>query len=110
MENRQCSSSKKIIEVKDRWVEARVTVDSGAAGHVMLEGMFPRVKLERKTASKKFVAPNGEQTRDFGEKTIPCKTHEGIQRYMTPRSASVVKLFFISMQKIVRAGKHCGAG
>ena len=33
----------KIIEVKDRWVKATVTMDSGAAGHVMLEGMFLRV-------------------------------------------------------------------
>ena len=44
---------------------------SGAAGNVMLEGMFPRVKLERKTTPKRFEAANGEQVRDLGEKTIP---------------------------------------
>ena len=64
----------------------------------MLEGMFPRVKLERKTAPKKFVAASGEQSRDLGEKTIPLKTHEGIHR-----TASVVKPV-ISVQKVVRAG------
>ena len=64
-------SPKKIVEVKGKWVKVRVTMDSGAAGHVMLETMFPHVKLERKTSSKKFVAANGEQIKDLGEK----KTH-----------------------------------
>ena len=41
-------NSKKIIEVKDRLVNIRVYMDSGAAGHVMSEEMFPRVKLIRK--------------------------------------------------------------
>ena len=48
------SNPKKIVEVKDKWVKVRVTMDSGAAGHVMLEAMFPRVKLERKTSPQKF--------------------------------------------------------
>ena len=60
--------SKGIIEVKDRWVKARVTMDSGAAGHVMLGTMFPRNMLERRTSLKKFVAANGEQIRNLGEK------------------------------------------
>ena len=55
-------------------------MDSGAAGHVMLETMFPRVKLERKTSLKKFVAAVGEEIEDLGEKNIPSKTNEGIQR------------------------------
>ena len=42
-------------------VKVRVTMDSGAAGHVMPETMFPRVKLERKTTPKKFVAANGQR-------------------------------------------------
>ena len=78
-------------------------MDSGAAEHVMLEGMFPRVKLERKTSPKGFEAANGEQIRDLGDKTSPFKTNEGIQRCITFRSASVVKPL-ISMQKVVRAG------
>ena len=63
----------------------------------MIEGMFPPVKLERKTAPSKFVAADGEQIRDMGEKTIPFTTHEEIH------SASIVKPL-ISMQKVVRAG------
>ena len=78
-------------------------MDTGAAGHVMPETMFPRVKLERRTSPKKFVAANGEQIKDLGEKNIPFKTNEGIQRCITFRSASVVK-HLISMQKVVRAG------
>ena len=89
------SSHNLILEVKDKWVKVRVTMDSGAAGHVMPETMFPRVKLECKTSPKKFVASNGQN--------IPFKTNEGIQRCMTFRSASVVKLL-ISMRKVVRAG------
>ena len=96
-------SPKKIVEVKDKWVKVRVTTDSGAAGHVMPETMFPHVKLERKTSPKKFVAANGEQIKDLGEKSIPFNTNEGVQRCMTFRSANVVKPL-ISMQKVVRAG------
>ena len=77
-------------------------MDSGAPGHVVPETMFPRVKLERKTTPKKFVAANGEQIKDLGEKTIPFKTKEGIQMCVTFRSANVVK-HLISMQKVVRA-------
>ena len=59
VDNSHDSNPKKIVEVKDKWVKVRVTMDSGAAGHVMLETMFPRVKLERKTTPKKFVAVDG---------------------------------------------------
>ena len=69
-----------IVEVNDQCVNVRVTLDSGAAGHVMLEGMFPRVKLERKTGPNKFVAANGEQISDLGDRTIPFKANEGLQR------------------------------
>ena len=78
-------------------------MDSGAAGHVMPETMSPRVKIERKTPPKKFVAANGEQIKDFGAKRIPFKTNEGVQRCITFRSAKVVKPL-ISMQKVVQVG------
>ena len=46
-------SLKKVVEEKDKWVKVRVTMDSGAAGHVMLQTMLPHVKVERKTPPKK---------------------------------------------------------
>ena len=58
-------------------------MNSGAAGDVIPEAMFPRVKLERKTSPKKFVAANGEQIRDLGEKNIPFKKNEEMQRCIT---------------------------
>ena len=91
------------MEEKDKWVKVRATMDSGAAGHVMPEAMFPHVKIERKTPSKKFVAANGEQIKDLGAKRIPFKTNEVVQRCITFRSANVVKPL-ISMQKVVQAG------
>ena len=103
VESSHSLSPKKIVEVKDRWVKVRVTIDSGAAGHVMLETMFPHVKLERKTSPKKFVAANEEQIKDLSEKSIQFKTNEGFQRCITFRSANVVKPL-ISLQKVVRAG------
>ena len=78
-------------------------MDSGAAGHVMHQGMFPCVKLERKTATKRFGAANGEQIRDVRETTIPCKTNDGIHRCTTLRCGSIVKPL-ISIQKVVQAG------
>ena len=103
VESSHTVSPKKIVEVKDKWVKVRVTTDSGTAGHVMLETMFPHVKLERKTSPKEFVAANGEQIKDLGEKSIRFKTNEGVQRCITFRSANVVKPL-ISMQKVVRTG------
>ena len=63
-------------------MKVRVTMDSGAAGHVIPKTMFPRVKLERKTSQTR-VAANGEQVSDLGEKTIPFKTIEGVRRCIT---------------------------
>ena len=73
-------------------------MDSGAAGHAMLEGMFLPVKLQRKTEPHKFVAANGERIRE----TMHFKTNEGTHRFTTSRSASVVKRF-ISMHRVVRS-------
>ena len=70
-------SPRKIIEEEDRRVKVRVTMDSGAAGHVMPEAMFPHIKLERKVPPKKFVAANGEQIKDLGEKRIHSRQMKG---------------------------------
>ena len=83
VESGQSVNPKKVVEVRDKWAKVRATMDSGAAGHVMPETMFPQVKIERKTSPKKFVAANGEQIKDLGEKSIPFKTNEGIQRCIT---------------------------
>ena len=37
-------------------VNTRATLDTGAAGHVMPAEMFPRVKLDRTSLTKKFGA------------------------------------------------------
>ena len=71
VESSQSLSPKKIMKVRDKWMKVRVTLDSGAAGHVMPEAMFPNVRLEHKTSPKNFVAANGEQIKDLG-------TNEGI--------------------------------
>ena len=47
VENNSGVPARKVIEVKDNGVNIRATMDTGAAGHVMLEEMFPRVKLDR---------------------------------------------------------------
>ena len=55
-------------------------MDTGAAGHVMLAEMFPRVKLDRTSAMMKFVAANGKRIKDLGEKTILVKSVQGVHR------------------------------
>ena len=84
-------------------MKVRFTMDSGTAGHVMLEPMFPRVKLERKTSQNNFVAANGEQIKDLGAKRHSIQDKRGNSRCTTFRSASVVKPL-ISIQKVVRTG------
>ena len=101
VENNSCASPRKVIEVKDNWVNIRATMDTGAAGHVMPAEMFPRVTLDRTSATKKFVAANGERIKDLGEMTIPFKSVEGVHSAF--RSANVVKPL-ISMRKVVQAG------
>ena len=103
VENNSCASPLKVIEVQDNWVDIRATMDTGAAGHVMLAKMFPRVKLDRTSAPKKFVAANGERIKDLEEKTIPFKSVDGVHRCTKFRSASVVKTV-ISTRKVVQAG------
>ena len=63
----------------------------------------PRVKLDRTSTTKKFVAADGEKIKDLGEKTIPFKCVEGVHRRIKFRSANVVKPL-ISMRKVVQAG------
>ena len=58
-------------------MKAKVTVDSRTAGHVMPEGTFLHVELERKTSPTILVAENGEQLGDLSEKTVPFLTNEG---------------------------------
>ena len=94
---------RKVFEVKDNWVNIRATMDRGAAGHVMPAEMFPRVKLDRTSTTKKFVAANGERIKDLGEKTTPFKSVEGVHRCKKIRSAKVVKPL-ISMRKVVQTG------
>ena len=105
MENSHNSNPKKMVEVKDKWVTVRVTMVSGAAGHVMPETTFPRFKLERKTTPKKLVAR--EQIKDLGEKTIPFKTKEGIQRCKTFSKCCQTPH---CNAKGRPSRKHCGAG
>ena len=81
----------------------RATLDTGVVGHVMQAEMFPRVKLDRTSTTKKFVAASGEKIRGLGGKTIPCKSAEGVRRCIEFWSASVVKPM-ISMRKVVHAG------
>ena len=45
-----------------------------------LEGMFPRVKLERKIYPKRIVSANGEQIRGLGEKAVLFKKFKDAQR------------------------------
>ena len=56
VENNSGVPSRKVIEVKDHWVNTRATPDTGAVGHVMPAEMFPRVKLDRTSLTKKFGA------------------------------------------------------
>ena len=60
VEDKSCASPRKVIGVKDSCVNIRATMDTGAAGHVMSAEMFPRVKLDRTSTTKKFVAAHGE--------------------------------------------------
>ena len=108
VENNPSSSPKKIVEVEDKWVKVRVTMDSGAAGHVMLETMFPHVKLERKTTPKKFVAVNGEQIKDLGEKN-PIQDKRGNPEVHNVQKCKRCQISHFN-PKSSPNWKHCCAG
>ena len=84
-ENNSGVPPRKIIEVKDTWVNVRATMDTGAAGHVMPAEMF------------------GDRIKDLCEKTIPFKSAKGVHWCIKFRSANVVKPL-ISMRQVVQAG------
>ena len=65
VENNSCPSPRKVVEAKDDWVDIRATMDTGVAGHVMPAEMFPRVKLDRTSTTKKFVAAKREKIVDL---------------------------------------------
>ena len=108
VENSYNSSPKKIVEVKDRWVKVRVTMGSGAACHEILEATFPRVKLERKTSPKKFVAANGELFSDLGEKNIPFKTKEANSKVHNIQECECCQTSYFNA-KSCPSRKHCRA-
>ena len=93
VENKSGVPPRKVVELKD----------TGAGGHVMLAEMFPRVKLDRTSTTKKIVAANRERMKDLGEKAIPFKSVEGVRKCIKFRSATVVKPL-VSIRKVVQAG------
>ena len=66
VENNSCASPRKVIEVKDNWVNIRATMDTGAARHVMPAAMFPRVKRDRQSPAKKLVAAHVKKDQRLG--------------------------------------------
>ena len=102
VENNHNSNPKKIVEETDKWVKVRVAMDSGAAGHVMPEAMFPMLSLSAKR-HQRSLWPQMESKANTWVRKIPFKTSERIQMCITFRSANNVK-HLISMQKVVRAG------
>ena len=95
VESSHNSKTKEIIELKDRRAKVRVTMDSGAAGHVIPETMFPGVKVERKTSPKKLDAAIGEQVRDLGDRK-KIKTNKG--KFRGPKRSGVRVLSNLSFQ------------
>ena len=87
----------------------KVSVDSGAAEHVMLEGMFQRVKLERKTSPKRFVVANGEQIRETWAKDYSIQDKRGnskLHNIEECRRGQTSPIFAESRPN----WKYCGAG
>ena len=88
-------NSKKIIEVQDRWVKARVTMESGAAEHVMSEGMFPTCLTRVQNITKKIC---GSEWWTSPEGWDILQTNEGIQRCIA-FPVRVLSNFLISLMK-----------
>ena len=64
--------------------------------------MFLHVKLDRTSTTKKFVATNGEETKDLGKKTVPLQSVEGVHNIHERKRCDAV--FFISPRKVVQVG------
>ena len=78
-------------------------MDTGAAGHVTRQKMFPRVKLDRTSATKKFVAADGERTQDLGEKTILFNSIERCAQVQKNQECKRYEAFDLS-EKVVQDG------
>ena len=95
------SSSQKRIEEEDNWVTVRVIMDFGAAGDLMLAGIFPHVKLEHKTAPKEFFWKLLVNHSEAWVRRLFHSRHT--RKFNRCTTLSAVKLL-ISMQKVVRVG------
>ena len=96
VENNSGVPPRKVIKVKDNWVNISATLDTG----LHPAEIFSRVTLDRTRTTKRFVAASGDRIKDLVEKTIPFKSVGGVKKI---RSAIVVKPL-ISMRKVVQAG------
>ena len=72
--NNSCGVSKEVIEVKDKWVNSRATMNTGAAGHFIL------AVQQMEKISKSWV-----------RKPYHASPREGVHRCIKFRSANVVK-------------------
>ena len=93
----------KFIEVKDNWVNIRATMDTGAAGHVMPAEMFPRVKLDRTSTTKKFVQQMEKRSKTWVRKPYHSSPLKECTGASNSGAQDVVKPL-ISMRKVVQAG------
>ena len=97
-------NQKEIIEVKEKCVKVKVTMDSGSAGgHVYLKQCSHVSNFNVKHRQRHFYQRMVSRSEAWVRRKLHFKTNEGIHRCITFRSASVVKPL-ISMQKVFRAG------
>ena len=81
-----------------------------SCGHVMLEGTFPRVELEQKTSPQRFVAANGEQIRDLGERTnYSIQDKRGNSKMHNIQKCECCQTFHFNAESFM-CQNHCGAG
>ena len=76
----ECTAKKKPMR-KGKYELITVTADSGAADHVAPKSVASRLNVQETEASRqgvKYVAANGQQISNVGQKTIQGVTDEGL--------------------------------
>ena len=91
---------------KDDFEEVKITADSGAVDHVAPRGLARGTPVEETKASRMgvhYVAANGSQIKNEGEKRIKAFTDSGLPLNMTWQIAEVKK-------PLASIGRICDAG
>ena len=93
-------------------MDGKITVDTGAAESVWLEGLMPEIQTKPSVGSQTgvtYIAASGDRMPNLGDKKVHFKTKDGLNSSITFQ-VTKVKNFFAAVSKITEKGNCVATG